>query len=450
MSVPAHLQPGTVIAGKYSIEGLLGEGGMGAVYRATNIAIGRRVAIKVLGADVVDREDARKRFELEARAAAVIDHPGIVDVLDMGQVATGEPYIVMEHLEGGTLRAVAREVNGLRPNQVVAVMSPVLDALQAAHAAGIVHRDVKPANIFVCGKPQVVKLLDFGVSRFGGSNGLTSTGVVVGTPRYMAPEQVLGVTDLGPEADLYSVGAVLYALLSGKLPHGSGSDVTVLARILHDAPAPLASLVSGLPEPLTSLVDSLLLKDRALRPHAAAAVRAALEAAVAPGDLSPIYAAARRLGEAAALRTPSPSAPRGPAPGSQSDAPPAPPGNEEVPAAPRWGRRAAVAAAVVGLGLAAAHRWSAEPVTTPPSPVPAVAAPLVVPPAGVEGGSSPKLPPPPTVEAAPAVVEAAAPSPRAPEAGTGKPKQGKGGAAAPGSPAGRGSSNNPVYRPSEL
>ena len=324
-----QLPPGTLIAGKYELEGLLGEGGMGAVYQATNLAIGRRVAIKILHAAVADREDVRLRFELEAKAAAVINHPGIVDVLDMGQTDEGDPFIVMEHLEGMTLRSLNKEFKGLTPQQAVGVMLPVLDALAAAHQAGVIHRDVKPANIFVCARPHVVKLLDFGVSRFGKSSGLTHTGAAVGTPRYMAPEQVLGESDLGPEADLYSVGAVLYSLLSGKLPHGTGSDMALLARTLHDTPAGLATITTGLPAALCELVDSLLLKDRTKRPGDAGSVKRALMETVPDADIAPLFAAATRTARTSALApTPShsnanlnaiigrkatPSAPRAPA-----------------------------------------------------------------------------------------------------------------------------------------
>ncbi len=308
-SVSSHLPPGTLIAGKYALEGLLGEGGMGAVYQATNLSIGRRVAIKILNAAVSDREDVRRRFELEAKAAAVIDHPGIVDVLDMGQTDEGEPFIVMEHLEGITLRALFKELRCLTPGQAVGVMAPVLEALAAAHRAGVIHRDVKPANIFVCARPQVVKLLDFGVSRFGQSSGLTQTGSTIGTPRYMAPEQVLGEDDLGPEADLYSVGAVLYTLLSGRPPHGSGSDLSMLARVLNETPPALATLTPHLPPALTSLVDTLLLKDRAQRPRDAAKVKAQLLAAVPTLDTEGLFDVAVRTARAAALSpTPSSSA----------------------------------------------------------------------------------------------------------------------------------------------
>lgn len=309
MSHAPTLPPGTLIAGKYQLEGLLGQGGMGAVYQATNLAIARRVAIKVLHASLLDRDDVRRRFELEARAAAVINHPGIVDVLDMGETEDGDPFIVMEHLEGQTLRALAKELKGLSPGQAVGVMLPVLDALGAAHAAGIVHRDIKPGNVFVCAKPKVVKLLDFGVSRFGKSTGLTQQGDAIGTPRYMAPEQVLGEPDLGPEADLYSVGAVLYSLLGGQPPHGAGADLAVLARILNSPVAPLASLKPDLPPALCALVDELLVKDRAKRPRDAAAVKARFEALGLDTDTKALFDAAADSARSAAL-APTPSSSR--------------------------------------------------------------------------------------------------------------------------------------------
>lgn len=374
----SHLPPGTLIAGKYELEGLLGEGGMGAVYQATNLSIGRRVAIKILHAAVADREDVRQRFELEARAAAVISHPGIVDVLDMGQTDEGEPFIVMEHLEGMTLRSLVKEFKALTAEQAVGVMLPVLEALSAAHRAGVIHRDVKPANIFVCARPQVVKLLDFGVSRFGPSSGLTHAGAAVGTPRYMAPEQVLGESDLGPEADLYSVGAVLYFLLSGKLPHGSGSDMALLARTLHDTPAPLASLTTGLSPALCTLVDSLLLKDRAQRPRDANVVRQALKESVPNTDLTALFDAAVRTARAYALApTPSGSAPglvRRATPAVSRPSSPGAPAKAagEAPRPPAKPRRGLIIGVVVSaaLGLGGTAAWvlkHGQAATLPPA-----------------------------------------------------------------------------------
>jgi serine/threonine-protein kinase len=273
------LAPGAVIAGKYRIEALLGRGGMGAVYAATNEDIGRRVAIKVLVADLQGQAEAQRRFELEAQAAAVIGHPGIVDVLDMGQTDAGEPYIVMEQLEGLTLRQVMTGQGALSPGLAVAAMGPVLDALAAAHAAGVVHRDIKPANIFVCSRPRdTIKLLDFGVSRFSGTQGFTRTGVTLGTPKYMAPEQVLGERTVGPAADLFSVGAVLYRALVGRSPLEGLSETAAIIRALKAPQAPLLEVKADVPAPLAALVDALLSRELSRRPADAAEVAAQLRA----------------------------------------------------------------------------------------------------------------------------------------------------------------------------
>ena len=310
MSSSSTLPPGTRIAGKYELEGVLGRGGMGAVYLATHVGIGRRVAVKVLHASLLDREDVRKRFELEARAASVIEHPGLVDVFDLGETDDGDPFIVMEYLEGASLRTLSKQPEGLAPGQVVGVLLPVLDALGAAHAAGIVHRDVKPANVFVASRPQAVKLLDFGVSRFG-RGGVTQVGDTVGTPRYMAPEQVLGLPDLGPEADLYSVGAVLFTLLAGRPPHQGTSDAAVLARVVNDVAPPLASVTQGLPAGLCAVVDELLVKAPTRRPKDAAAVRARLSTLGLDVGLKPVFArAAKHALDAGVTPTPSSSQPR--------------------------------------------------------------------------------------------------------------------------------------------
>jgi len=291
------LETGAVFADKYRIDGVLGKGGMGVVYAATNLAVGRRVAIKVMEAGDADpdtRHDLLRRFKLEAQAAAVIDHPGIVDVLDMGETEDGSPYIVMEFLEGATLKAVLKQMKALTVAQAVAVMAPVLEALKAAHAAGVVHRDIKPANIFLCTKPRrVIKVLDFGISRFGEGSGVTQTGVSMGTPQYMSPEQVRGERGVGAESDLYSVGAVLFALLAGKPPFSSeGGEMATLARVLSEPPPALAEVKPGLPPSVCELVDGLLVKDRAQRAHDADEVRRALLELAEP-DAEPVWAAAQ-------------------------------------------------------------------------------------------------------------------------------------------------------------
>lgn len=296
MSVAA-LETGAVFAEKYRIDGVLGKGGMGVVYAATNLAVGRRVAVKVMDAGNADEEtraDLLHRFRLEAQAAAVIDHPGIVDVLDMGETAEGSPYIVMEFLEGATLKATLKQLKVMTPGQAVAVMGPVLEALNAAHAAGVVHRDIKPANIFLCTRPRkAIKVLDFGISRFGEGSGLTQTGVSMGTPQYMSPEQVKGERGVGAESDLYSVGAVLYHLLTGSAPFDSeGGEMATLARVLTEAHTPLRQVQPSVPVALGKLVDNLLVKDRAHRERDAMEVRRILLAVSAPEEEA-VWAAAQ-------------------------------------------------------------------------------------------------------------------------------------------------------------
>lgn len=307
------LEPGTTFAGKYLIDGVLGKGGMGAVYSATNKSIGRRVAIKVLVADLADREDVKERFALEAKAAGLINHPGIVDVLDMGETSDGEPFIVMEYLEGATLKAVFKKRGVFAPAEAAGIIAPLLDALAAAHAANVIHRDIKPANIFLCTKPQrLVKLLDFGISRFGQSTGLTHSGTAVGTPKYMAPEQVLGEKTLGPGADIYSVGAVLYELLGGRAPYDADSDIATLAKLLKEVHDPLATVRPELPAKLCAFVDSLLVKEPERRAKDALKVKESLLAIVKAGDMGALFdIAAESAARTSTNGTPRP--PSGPA-----------------------------------------------------------------------------------------------------------------------------------------
>ncbi len=288
------LETGSTFAGKYRIDGVLGRGGMGSVFAATNLSVGRRVAIKVMDTSNVDegqRAGLLHRFKLEAQAASLIDHPGIADVIDMGETQDGAPYMVMEFLEGATLKAVQKVLGPLTLGQTMAVLDPVLDALAAAHAAKVIHRDIKPANIFLTTRPrQTVKVLDFGISRFGAGTGLTQTGTAMGTPQYMSPEQVRGEKGGGPEADLYSIGALIYALLNGKPPFDSDSDMAVLARVLTDKHVPLID-VANVPPALSRLVDRLLTKDRNARPSSAAELRQTLLTFAAP-DPEPLFQAA--------------------------------------------------------------------------------------------------------------------------------------------------------------
>ena len=213
---------GSVVDGRYRIERVLGTGGMGAVYEAEHVEIGKKVALKVLHPQFSRQADLVARFRREARAASKVGHPNIVDVTDSGTTPDGDVYFVMERLDGLDLGEVLRHERRVAPDRVVAIGTQVCRALSAAHAAGIIHRDLKPENIFLVsreGVPDFVKVLDFGIAKqdMGNQNSprrLTTPGIAMGTPEYMAPEQAAGKAIDG-RVDIYSVGAILYEMLTG-------------------------------------------------------------------------------------------------------------------------------------------------------------------------------------------------------------------------------------------
>jgi eukaryotic-like serine/threonine-protein kinase len=331
---------GAVIAGKYRVTGTLGQGGMGSVYAAVNDAIGKRVAIKVLNADLAQHPDFARRFELEARAAGLINHPGIVDVLDFGRAEDGSPYMVMEHLTGVSARALQKAVGPLSPALAAAVVLPALDALAAAHAAGVVHRDLKPANLFLSTAPRAVKILDFGISKFSTvGQGMTHTGTTLGTPAFMAPEQLKDGRAAGPASDLYAMGAVLYALLTGRPPFEAESDFALVARVLTQPHPPLGEVLPGLPAGLAALVDRQLAKEPHERSGRAKELREALAALVSP-DSDGLFALAQQHEEMPA-----------PAPQLATPLPPTA-GAATAPGTPR-----ALEAAAAPLVAPPARRW---------------------------------------------------------------------------------------------
>ncbi len=387
------LPNGTVVGGKYRIEGVLGTGGMGSVYQATNAAIGRKVAIKLLDAKLAKQNDFLHRFQMEAKASAMIGHPNIVDVLDMGELDDGSPFIVMEYLEGVTLKSLLKKLGALTPGQVVAVAAPVLDALAAAHAVGVIHRDLKPANIFIGLKPVIsVKILDFGISKFSGqSGGVTQTGMSMGTPAYMAPEQVRGERQIGPEADLYSMGAILYNLLSGHPPFEGESDLAVVARVLTDMHQSLGQARPDLPPKHTQLGDRLLTKPKEQRPKDASLVKRALETIAQP-DMDGVVKGAKlamRSDTSSALRPAErdmPTTPTTPTGGGQHRTKPSRPALQR-PAmaetmdeeggtgteAPGKSKTPLIAAAIAGVALlGGAGVWFAHGGGQPVKPQPAV------------------------------------------------------------------------------
>jgi serine/threonine-protein kinase len=217
------LKIGDLLDAKYEIKRLIGKGGMGNVYEGENVLIRRRVAIKVLNADVAGDASIVKRFEREAQAAGRIGSDHIVEVLDLGRLDSGERYMVMEFLVGESLHDRMDRQQQMAPQEIFPILLGLLEGLGDAHEAGILHRDLKPANVFLTEDrvhSDFVKIVDFGVSKFLdlSTEDSTATGVTLGTPRYMAPEQAKGEKDIDGRADLYSVGVILFRALTGRPP----------------------------------------------------------------------------------------------------------------------------------------------------------------------------------------------------------------------------------------
>jgi serine/threonine-protein kinase len=247
---PATLyEPGHVVAGKYELEGLLGEGGMGAVWRARNIALDSLVAIKVVHASG-DQALLRGRLMQEARAAAKLTHPAIVQVFDVGQTETGDPFIVMELLRGDSLGQVLKLEGRLPAVQAVRTLLPIADALWLAHSKGIVHRDLKPDNVFIVHHDDAIqpKLVDFGIVKQQGAevqSQLTNPGDVLGSPDYMSPEQARGQDDVSHLTDVWSFCVVLYEAIAGRTPFIGSNYNALLRKIVEETPPTLRELAAG-------------------------------------------------------------------------------------------------------------------------------------------------------------------------------------------------------------
>jgi serine/threonine protein kinase len=266
-----------LLVGSYRVAALLGSGGMGRVYRAVHPSIGSRVAIKVLRAEVAEHRDVVERFFAEARAVNHIQHPNIVAVLDAGRLEDDRPYILMELLEGESLAAML-ERGPLSLPEVARIGGEVLAALDAAHRAGVVHRDIKPDNVFVAGDGRV-KVLDFGIAKLQpelrGGAPTTATGAVLGTPHYLAPEQVSG----GPidgRADLYAVGAVLFDAATGRPPFDAPTPYQLLRMHISEPPPRPRGLRPDMSPAFERLILHALAKDPRDRPASAAELAAEL------------------------------------------------------------------------------------------------------------------------------------------------------------------------------
>jgi serine/threonine-protein kinase len=235
---------GSLIDGRYEVLSVIGEGGMGTVYEVRHRALGKRFALKALRKDLALDSEIAARFIQEARTAAAVSHPGLVEITDFGRLESGQVYFVMELLEGQSLAALLRTGGPLPAARGLAIVRQLVHALKAAHDASIVHRDLKPDNIHVGrgdNHSDVVKIVDFGLAKVIGSSKLTAAGMVFGTPHYMSPEQAAGdVVD--HRADIYALGIVMYEMFTGKVPFEADSYMGVLTKHMYMAPAPPSEL----------------------------------------------------------------------------------------------------------------------------------------------------------------------------------------------------------------
>ncbi|TPV94716.1 MAG: serine/threonine protein kinase [Myxococcales bacterium FL481] len=270
----ARLSPGEIVGDRYRIEGTLGEGGMGVVYRATQLSLSRDVALKVMRGHSSDHEQALARFQREARVASALSHPNAVEIFDVGEI-DGVVFLAMELIHGETLWDLLDHdgETGLPQGIVLPVSRQIADVLRAAHELPLVHRDLKPENVFVqrdAGKTVRARVVDFGLAFIEGDEGLgrmTREGLVVGTPAYLSPEQAQG-TYVGPASDVYSLGCLLFEMATGRPPF-LGSDINVLTQHIYVAPDPVsASATDAWVRHLDDVITPMLAKDPRRRPDA--------------------------------------------------------------------------------------------------------------------------------------------------------------------------------------
>ncbi|HEY0715444.1 MAG TPA: protein kinase, partial [Polyangia bacterium] len=281
---------GKMLAGRYQIKRLIGEGGMGRVYEAEHMEIGRRVAVKVLHPAYSRTPEVVERFRREARAASKVGHPNIVDVTDSGTTDDGSFFFVMEFIEGAELGLVIFKQGPMTFARALHIAAQMCDALESAHQAGIIHRDLKPENVLLItreGHPDFVKVLDFGIAKNAdveetAKNGrrLTRPGVAMGTPEYMAPEQAAG-KPADPRSDIYAVGSIMYEMLSGNPPYDGDNVMEVLHKKANQPPPALKEARPDLPIEVVELVERAMARNPTARPQSMAALAADLRALAA-------------------------------------------------------------------------------------------------------------------------------------------------------------------------
>ena len=334
------MEPGEVIDGRYKIIEPLGEGGMGAVFIVEHVHMRKRMALKVLRAEMVQSEEIIARFEREAMAAAHIDHPNVASATDFGHTHAGELFMVLEYIDGQSLRA-AIDQGPLGEARALHVARQIASALAKAHELGIVHRDLKPENVMLVTRDgsELVKVLDFGIAKLNadalkgsappGQKVLTQVGAVFGTPEYMPPEQAQGQA-VDARADLYSLGVVSYQLLTGRLPYEANSLSELALKQQREPPPPVDELNPRVPPELADAVAGALALDQEERPASAALLAEAIAAGARGIEPAPT-ARTRNLGGTAATRMLS----AGGAPTAQTRVAPIPAGSGRGPATTR-------------------------------------------------------------------------------------------------------------------
>jgi serine/threonine-protein kinase len=294
---PLSVQPGQVLDGKFRVDRVLGEGGMGVVVAATHVALGQRVAIKFMLPRALASADNVARFEREAKAVVRLRSEHVARVHDVGRLQTGAPYIVMEFLEGYDLDQLLESSGALSIENAVDYVLQACEAIAEAHSLGIVHRDLKPTNLFlttrVTGKP-LIKVLDFGISKSnaGDDLSLTSTSQIMGSPNYMSPEQLRSARNVDSRTDIWALGAILYELLTRQVPFVADSVTQLTAMVVTEAPRPILELRPEIPAALASAVMKCLEKKREERFQSvsefakAIAPFASVEGAMKAGDIA--------------------------------------------------------------------------------------------------------------------------------------------------------------------
>jgi serine/threonine protein kinase len=296
---------GDVVAGRYRLDHLLGEGGMGSVWAATHLVTRKSLAVKFLLGPLTARPDMRERFLREARAASAVDHPNVVEIFDVFELDDGTPVMVMALLRGETLEARLRREAKLPFGVVAEIFLPVVSAVGTAHARGVVHRDLKPDNVFLAveGEREVVKVLDFGIAKLvmqeerqtPSGKAVTAAGTMLGTLCYMSPEQAFGERDVDHRADIWAMGVMLYETLAGVLPVEGDHIGQVMKNLMTKAITPIESLVPELPADASGLIMRMLARERDDRPADLREVHEALSryAKVAAPEFGPPDVAAR-------------------------------------------------------------------------------------------------------------------------------------------------------------